>query len=184
MSMENTRFGSGSLRADLFLPVELRQELREPLGEIMPGKMAIGALKDGEKLYTIGDQCTLTFVEENIIPDVFIVDYQIKREPNPQLEPKFESVSGATIKVHNPAGTITKELWSAISGSLLSEKKVRIEVDGEEDLATLPCISLARNGSQVAYGLPDQGLVLVEVDDGAKDYVRKILERMRESNAS
>jgi uncharacterized protein (UPF0218 family) len=182
--MENTRFESGSLRADLFLPDELRQELRKPLGEIMPGKMAIGALKDGARLYTIGDQCTLTFVEENIIPDVFIVDYQIKREPNPQLVSTFDGASEETIKVHNPAGTITKELWSAISESLSSEKKVRIEVDGEEDLATLPCISLAQNGSQVAYGLPDEGLVLVDVDDGAKDYVRKILERMSESNAS
>jgi uncharacterized protein (UPF0218 family) len=182
--MENTRFESGSLRADLLLPSEMRQELREPLGEIMTGKMAIGALRIGERLFTIGDQCTLTFVEENIIPDVFIVDYQIKREPSPELEARFGSVSEVTRRVQNPAGTITSELWSAISESLPSDKKVRIEVDGEEDLATLPCISLAQNGSQVAYGLPDQGLVLVDVDDDTKDYVRGILERMRESNAS
>jgi uncharacterized protein (UPF0218 family) len=182
--MENTRFGSGSLRADLYLPVELRSELREPIGEIMPGKMAIGALRNGERLFTIGDQCTLTFVEENIIPDVFIVDYQIKREPNPELESKFGSVSDVTTKVRNPAGMITKELWMAISESIPLERKVRIEVDGEEDLATLPCISLAQNGSQVAYGLPDQGLVLVDVDDDSKNHVRRILEKMRESNAS
>jgi uncharacterized protein (UPF0218 family) len=182
--MESTRFESGSLRADLLLPAELRQELREPLGEIMPGKMAIGALKNGEKLFTIGDQCTLTFVEENIIPDVFIVDYQIKREPVPELESKFESVSEVTTEVRNPAGMITKGLWTAISDSLPLKKKVRIVVDGEEDLATLPCIVLAENGSQVAYGLPDQGLVLVDVDDYSKEHVRRILERMRESNAS
>jgi len=162
----------------------MRQELREPLGELMTGKMAIDTAVSGGKLFTVGDQSTLTFIEENIIPDVFIVDYQIKREPSPELRARFDGVSDVTVKVQNPPGAITRELWSTIYQALPSEEKVRIEVEGEEDLATLPCISLAENGSRVAYGLPDQGLVVVDVDDASRNHVRRILEKMRESNAS
>ncbi len=150
----------------------------------MTGKMAIDAAAGGGKLFTVGDQSTLTFIEENIIPDVFIVDYQIKREPSPGLKARFNGVSDVTMKVRNPPGAITRELWSTIYRALPSEEKVRIEVDGEEDLATLPCISLAEKGSLVAYGLPDQGLVVVDVDDASRNRVRKILEKMRENNAS
>ncbi len=182
--MENTRFGSGNLRADLVLPNELRQELREPLGDLMSGEAAINAVKGDGKLYTVGDQCTLTFIEADVIPDVFIVDYQIKRKPNPELKSRFDEASEVTMKAYNPAGSITRELWSIIHETLPSDRKIRIEIEGEEDLATLPCISLAVDGSQVAYGLPDQGLVLVEVNDESKNRVRRILERMRESNAS
>lgn len=150
----------------------------------MSGNEAISALKDGAKLLTVGDQCTLTFVEENIVPDVFIVDYVIKREPVPELRERFQDLSELKIKVSNPAGTITRELWSAILESMSSGKRTQIEVEGEEDLATLPCIFLAQDGTQVAYGLPDQGLVLVNVDEKSKEKVRRILERMGESNAS
>lgn len=172
------------MKADIVLPAELREELRRPLGEVMSGKEAITALREGAKLFTVGDQCTLTFVEENIIPDVFIVDYKIKREPSPELKMRFENLTEVSKKVSNPAGMITRELWSAVSESLTSEKKVKIEVDGEEDLAALPCIFLAQKGSQVAYGLPDRGLVLVNVDDESKNDVRKILDKMWEKNAS
>ncbi len=150
----------------------------------MSGDEAVSALKEGAKLFTVGDQCTLTFVEEKIVPDVFIVDYQIKREPIPELKARFQDLSEVTKTVTNPAGMITRELWSSILESLSSEKKTQIEVEGEEDLATLPCIFLAQNGAQVAYGLPDQGLVLVNVDEKSKEKVKRILERMGESNAS
>ena len=182
--MGNMRFGSGSLRADLVLPDDLREELREPLGELMTGKVAIGSVRSDGRLFTIGDQCTLTFIRANIIPDVFIVDYQVKREQKPELRTVFDEASEQTVKVENPAGVITRGLWSTIYEVLPSRKKVRIEVEGEEDLAALPCISLADHGSQVAYGLPDKGLVLVDVDDESKKRVWRILERMRERNAS
>ncbi|MFQ5885478.1 MAG: GTP-dependent dephospho-CoA kinase family protein [Thermoplasmata archaeon] len=150
----------------------------------MSGNEAVSALREGAKLVTVGDQCTLTFVEENIVPDVFIVDYVIKRERVPELRRRFQNLSEVRMEVSNPAGMITRELWSAILESLSTGKKTQIEVEGEEDLATLPCIFLAQNGAQVAYGLPDKGLVLVNVDERSREKVKRILERMRESNAS
>lgn len=182
--MESLHLESGKLKTDLVLPDRMREELRIPLGEVFPGKKAISALREGAKLLTVGDKCTLTFVEEEIVPDIFVVDYKIKRELDTNLRVRFEDISDIEKRVSNPAGMITRELWSAILESLSAKGKVRIEVEGEEDLATIPCIYLAEEGSQVAYGLPGQGMVLVNVDDESKNNVKKIIEKMWERNAS
>ena len=41
---------------------------------------------------------------------------------------------------------------------------MKIVVEGEEDLATLPAILYAPPGSVVVYGQPDEGSVLVKVN--------------------
>lgn len=83
-------------------------------------------------------------------------------------------------KVSNPPGLITDELWDAIEESYGSQKKVRIEVDGEEDLAALPAIYLAPSGTNVLYGLPSRGIVLVKVGNDEKDKVLSFLKKMEE----
>jgi len=37
-------------------------------------------------------------------------------------------------------------------------------VDGEEDLAVIPCVLMAPEGSLILYGQPGEGVVLVETD--------------------
>ncbi len=49
-------------------------------------------------------------------------------------------------------------------------------VDGEEDLAVLPCVLTAPPESVVLYGQPGEGVVLCEVDrfkDIAKEFMDK-----------
>ena len=50
-------------------------------------------------------------------------------------------------------------------------------MDGEEDLATLPAIKL-ENGAKVIYGMPDKGMVVVDVNQQTKERANKLLERM------
>jgi len=51
----------------------------------------------------------------------------------------------------------------------LSKKNIRIEVDGEEDLATLPSIYLSPNRDvTIIYGMPDKGVVIVKTNDENK----------------
>ena len=67
--------------------------------------------------------------------------------------------------MENPPGCITNELWNSIDNSYkkISKKRVIIEVDGEEDLATLPAILLAPNRDvTIIYGMPDKGVVVVK----------------------
>ena len=56
--------------------------------------------------------------------------------------------------------------------------KTRIVVEGEEDLATLAAISLANLGAKVIYGMPDKGMVVVDVNQRSKKRANSFLERM------
>jgi uncharacterized protein (UPF0218 family) len=73
---------------------------------------------------------------------------------------------------------ITDELWTAVQTALEDESSVRIEVNGEEDLATIPCVTLAPLNTVIIYGMPEQGLVVARVDEDNKNLVKKALEMM------
>ena len=82
------------------------------------------------------------------------------------------------LKVSNPAGTITDDLWETIGQALeLSNNGVCyvIEVDGEEDLAVLPCILMANPETTILYGQPNEGLVLLKVSD-MKNKAQKLID--------
>ena len=53
-----------------------------------------------------------------------------------------------------------------------------IRIEGEEDLASLPCIYFANKGGHVLYGLPDMGLVHIQVDEKHRTIVRDALMNM------
>jgi Uncharacterized protein conserved in archaea len=52
-----------------------------------------------------------------------------------------------------------------------------IIVDGEEDLAALSAIFLAPENTKVIYGMPDEGVVVVDSSD-SKEKVKKLLKKM------
>jgi hypothetical protein len=75
--------------------------------------------------------------------------------------------------VKNPPSKITKELQDAVKDAV---PPLKIIVEGEEDLATLPAILMAQFGSVVAYGQPNEGIVLVEVTKEKKREIADILK--------
>ncbi len=148
------------------VPESKKKELRKPLGKVVDdidGKEIQG------KLVCVGDMVTITMIKKGIKPDIAIVDYKIERKEYKGEPFHAEEV----IKVRNPPGMITRELWRAIATSYTKNKKVLIEVEGEEDLAALPAIYLAPSNTTVIYGLPSVGMVVVKV--GEKE--RKIVDR-------
>jgi len=62
--------------------------------------------------------------------------------------------------------------------SLAGDERIKIVVDGEEDLATLPAILYAPLGSAVVYGQPNEGSVLVEVTPEKKKHVMDLMNKM------
>ena len=80
--------------------------------------------------------------------------------------------------VKNPAATITKDLIDLIRESLHGTTHVKIVVEGEEDLATLPAILYAPLGSVVVYGQPNEGSVLVDVTPERKLHIEEFMKRM------
>ena len=156
----------------------LREELKKPLGILVKkGKEADYIRKNllnKDFVITVGDRTTESFVLAGGKPKLEIVDLKEKRS----IRVKTETAAEEIIKVRNEAGTISDEAIEVIKNSLNSPKRVRIEIDGEEDLLGIPCIIYAPEGSYVLYGQPNEGLVVVRVDRNMKNKANAILLSM------
>ena len=156
----------------------MAEELKNTDKEIYT--VASHKLKSAECIITVGDICTISISDEIRIPNLSIIDFKTKRNTPLTEEQKIviEGIGDKRIKVVNNPGTISDELLKAIKDSIGSGNNVRIEVDGEEDLASLAAISLSKIGTKVIYGMPDKGMVVVDVNQQTKERANKLLERM------
>jgi hypothetical protein len=160
----------------LSLPEDVRPLLKRPLGKLFSDKEA--AFDYIRKLHpamliTVGDHVTADFLEAGIKPDVAIIDFLIMRFPaDEKIKKVIDNYKVPTQHVKNPPSKITKELQDAVKDAV---PPVKIVVEGEEDLATLPAILMAQFGSVVAYGQPKEGVVLVEVTKEKKREISDIL---------
>lgn len=160
------------------LPTEMREELKEPLGEIYTDPKTLLA-EAGEPIVAVGDIVTYHLLEAERRPDVAIVDRKTKRTcVGPEVLNAIETFEDR-IDVANPQSTITDDLLEAISSAIDRSEPTVIVVDGEEDLASLPAVLAVPNGGSVVYGQPDEGMVLVSVDDDVRERCRALIGRMQ-----
>lgn len=160
------------------LPEALRPQLARPLGPVLPGKEAAEHARKARVLAAVGDVTCATLLEEGLRPRVMVVDNRTKRGNFPNTLRERVPPGTPIVQVENPPARITEELWQAVATAFAGREPTLIEVKGEEDLAALPCVLLAPPGSVVAYGQPDQGIVLLHVDDAARERVRALLKQM------
>ena len=160
------------------LKPEMAGELKRTDSEIFT--KAPEDLHKSKFIATIGDICTIKIIQEIRIPDLIIVDFKTKRNIPLEKEniDKIKNISCTEIKIVNKAGTISNELYEAIKTSIKSERQTKIIVEGEEDLATLPVISNCKIGAKVIYGIPDKGMVVVDVNQQTKERANNFLEKM------
>ena len=159
------------------LPESLRGELKEPMGPVYTDPQALLAHVEGQ-LVAVGDIVTYHFERIGVSPDVAIVDGRTKRkaieaEVRTALETSVEEIS-----VRNPPGTLSADLLTALRDLLDSDEQSRLNVEGEEDLATLAAILVADVGASVVYGQPDEGMVHVVVTDDLKAEIANLTGRM------
>jgi hypothetical protein len=152
---------------DLTISEEIRSLLKKPFGKVFKGKdlLPAEAIKEklkGEKVIVVGDVTRKNILAVGIKPSLAVIDLKTKREIKEDLIFKEK-----TVKTKNPPGMITKELWDKIHESMDKQGSL-IVVDGEEDLAVLPCILEADWDSIVLYGQPDEGIVMVKVTEEKK----------------
>jgi hypothetical protein len=162
----------------LRLPEEARQLLKRPLGELFRATgEAVERLRAEPpiRLITVGDVVTAEFLKAGLKPDVVVVDFMVMRSSaGEEIKRTIDAYSIPVRRVKNPAGTLTPELREALEGVA---PPLKIVVDGEEDLATLPAVLAAPVGSVVAYGQPEEGVVLVEVTEGKKQEFQELLNK-------
>ena len=160
------------------LPDDLRGELKKPLGRIYTDFPAWTG--DTDLLIGVGDIVSKTLIDAGFSPDITIIDGKTRRKEinNPAVLGDMSQ----TVTVENPPAHITDELWSAVASSIKEvaggDKHINIMVIGEEDLAALACISIAPDGSHVIYGQPDEGAVIVRVEQEIRDKVNRLLKKM------
>ncbi|MCP8307993.1 MAG: DUF359 domain-containing protein [archaeon] len=163
---------------DYILTEELREALKEPLGLLIPNdKLTYEEIKrhidKSEMIITVGDATTERLIQLSIIPSVQIVDgreMRVNRAPLSSMENQ--------IKASNPAGHISREALMALSSAMKAKKPIRIVIDGEEDLLTLPSVALSPNGTSVLYGQPKRGIVIIKVNRASKRMVISLMDRM------
>jgi len=169
----------------LLLPDEMRSLLKEPLGRLYRGagleciRAMEQELEKAEKLVAVGDMTAYYLLKAGIVPDLLIVDNKTKRMPvSDKVIEKLDHKNYKTVQVQNPAATLSTDLLDLIRDSLQGQEKIKIIVEGEEDLATLPAILYAPLGSAVVYGQPNEGSVLVDVTAEKKLHIEELIKRM------
>jgi len=160
----------------------LRRKLKRPLGMLIRGSYSetIRKVKDviekekSPRIISVGDTVSKNLVRNNIFPQLSIIDNKVMRK---SIKP-IALGADETVMVENPAGTITEEAVTAIQESLESNSRIKIVVDGEEDLLTLIAVSQAPKNSLIVYGQPRQGMVVVKATREKKAEVAEILKAM------
>ena len=170
------------MRTIRVLTPELRKELKVPLGLLIRGsfRYTTDKLKEmvddkkPEKLIAVGDRVSRNIIRKGIRLDVAIVDHRVMRKPIGPI--KFETAK--TCRVCNPPGTLTDEAWQVMGEAVRYNGRVKVVVEGEEDLLTLAAVLSAPQGSMVVYGQPKSGIVVIDVTEATKEKFREIVERM------
>ena len=165
----------------LVLTEDLRNSLKRPLGKLIQGsgpeiydQLAATISKENPpRVVFVGDSVSRKAHSKGIRSDVLIIDCKEKRVRTEQ----FDVIKTRTFRVRNDPGTIGAEAWAAVGEAIESGDAVMI-VDGEEDLLTLVAMAVAPLGSFVVYGQPNEGLVLVEVDDTTRKTAWCFLQAM------
>ena len=166
----------------LLLKKERRNLFKKPFGKIYSTLNDINrSLLEDHFTISIGDETTNNLLNADIIPEIGIIDNIIERKAS-KHNIEYNAV---TLNAVNPPGSITDELWTAIQKSfnIAGKSNVLIVVDGEEDLAVIPCVLMAPEGSLILYGQPGEGVVLVETDK-VKETAKEMLDNFEvEGNA-
>lgn len=188
------------MNTNLVLPQNLRSYLKKPLGKLLKGeetdltvavnlaKRIIKRNKNRERpkfIVAVGDVVTKSFNQADILIDLAIVDFRIKRKVKiKSLTELGFSKKEADITVKNPPGSISstlsasiKKLVNRLQSTDYSPKILRVV--GEEDLSVLPAIVLSPQGSVVFYGQPEKGIVAVWVNDEVKSRTLELLAKFK-----
>lgn len=124
---------------------------------------------------TVGDATTGRLVSLGLIPDVAVVDGKEKRITRP-----FPAYDVTTeLRCSNMQGSIMDDSVAVLRQALSAPKPVRVLVEGEEDLLTLPLICMAPHGSVILYGQPNEGIVIVTIGEEIVKKSKDLMDRIR-----
>jgi len=171
---------------------ELRVILSKPHGILYKGKgtdpikQAVNIRKNGI-LACVGDIVTYYALKAEIKPDIVVIDGKsLRKSLNGKIANEImrSTTEYVTIKAVNPAGHITEDMVEKLFNAvkLAKSTKVKVYIEGEEDLAVMPLVTLLPKGSLIIYGQPNEGVVALDVDEEKKVLIFNLLEKMERLN--
>lgn len=98
-------------------------------------------------------------------------DYNKYKEYND--EKNIENFKGEEFSVWNPAGMLTEDAFEIVKDAL-NFKHSKIFVDGEEDLFVIPCVKFCSPDTFLFYGQPNEGIVMVEINNAIKTDIENL----------
>lgn len=176
------------MRTVYSLTPEMRVKLKTPIGTLIRGSFAetTRALKNlVEKenpagIITVGDTVSRNLNGSGLNIKLSIVDNVSMRK---NIRPVLLNAE-KTVHIRNPQATITDEAIEQIQRALCEKERVRIVVEGEEDLLTLVAMLYAPDNSYIIYGQPREGIVLIKVTPEKKIEAATLLRSMETSSKS
>jgi len=166
------------IRRSRRIPDDKRELFKEPIGELI-NENDLKKLDKKRKLIAVGDVVSLTAVKNGTVPDVCIYDGMTERKEMTEFASFVENKGWKFVSINNPAGTITSDLVKAVENALSGSESM-IRVIGEEDLAVIPCILLSPKGTNIIYGWPGKGMMLITTDELIKKKTKELLEHTEE----
>ena len=162
-----------------FLPRSLRLAFRKAYGETYLDVNEIREELKNSFVVSVGDVVSFNLIKSGIKPNVIVFDEKCKREATDfDIKKTLVDYEARLMIVKNPASHITPQLWKAVKDALKSEEPVKIFVEGEEDLAVLPFVLEAEEGTLILYGL-EGFVVAIRVDQEIKKVCEDLLKRMK-----
>ena len=161
------------------LPPDKRAEFQQPIGYDISEEDLIH-INAKHKIIAVGDVVSLTMRKNGIVPLLSVYDGYTERHELTGFADLVRNEGWAETAVRNPAGEITSELEDAVRNALAGESGRIIRVEGEEDLALLPCILFAPEGSVVIYGWPGRGMKAVDTDGPTRTRIARMYDMMEE----
>ena len=165
---------------DLILPEDIRSFLKKPFGKIIVDNPFEKETSDPFRVITVGDVTTQLANKAGFCNKISVIDFLIerKRRFNTIKDLGFKGTENL-ISVVNPRGTIASDMFLKIKEafSLKAKERIVLLIEGEEDLAVLPCILLSPIGAVIFYGQPQQGTVRLEVSEDIKEQAYLIVSK-------
>lgn len=165
-------------KGDRLLPEDKREVFGRPIGRPLAESELI-KLDKGSKLITVGDVVSLVVRKHGIVPFLSIYDGKTERHTMTEFSSTVEEKGWDAISVRNPPKMITAELVEAVKNAFEGDVRL-IRVDGEEDLATVVCMLLAPSGTNIVYGWPGKGMMLVTTDEDIRKEAEALMNMMEE----
>ena len=160
--------------------------LKEPFGILIKDSEVTTAvvteiLKKAQKVIAVGDTTTEKLVGFGLVPYISVTDCKEKRV---MKSSKFEYPVDKTICLQNKPGELTEQVVREVRKLLVlaNEKdrdiKIRVIIEGEEDLVALPFLMYSPDDWMICYGQPNEGLVIVHVSEESRNRAALIFNKV------